>query len=534
MSEKLFFENLNIISEKFPSFYFFIDKNYKKNNYEFPSIQIENLNLENIDILYLYKITNQIPKKIIEWLSKDKNKKLIIIEDDVDKLHFFLYKKLAKSFLNNDQISIHYLFNENSLNEIIYKNPSNLIDVITLDKKSEKFEDLKDEIIKKNISSFYQMHNSIYSYKHFKNFFKNIDLLKDSFLANDLKDSFDKFSAIIVGAGPSLKYSIEKLKTLKNKALIIACGSAITLLSKNNITPHLAILIDPNFDEFLRVKEAFPVNVPVIYSTRVNNGIFSSLNGPIGYLKAAINGFFEAYLEKKINITQEYVGLELDEKALSVTSIAIEYAIYLGCKNIILDGVDLAYSENKEYLSNLIKDKKVSSDPFEKKVLDISKNNERIYTNYKWQIEKECFSNIAKNHKDINFLNATKDGLKIDDFLDISYDNLEEKYLNASLDVSSYVHLLIENSKLEISNDQIEDIKKEIKDSFEKTISFLKTLINSKKEYEKILALSDLEEEIAYNYFLIEPFYTFSKLDEENKYIKLYELALNFSKILND
>jgi hypothetical protein len=526
--KKIFSENLNILSEKYITPYFFIDKKYKKNNFLFPNIE-EDINLKNIDVLYIYKITNKLNEKILFWLE-NKNKKIIFLEDDIDKFHFFLYQKNAKNFLLNNKIDFLYLLEEKYLNEIIYKNPSNLIDIISFDKKNKKFEEIKEKIIKKNISSFYQVHNAIYSFKHFKNFFKNLDLLPESFLANDLKNSFDKFSAIILGAGPSLKYSFEKINKLKNKALIIACGSSISFLTKNNILPHLAILIDPNYDEFLRVQDSLLFEVPILYSTRVNYGIFSALNANKGYLKASIGGFFEAFIDEKLNIKGEYIGEELDEKALSVTSIGLSFAKYLGCKNIILDGVDLAYSENKLYAQDVKQDKKLDLDPFEKKILDISKNNKKIYTNHKWQLEKICFSNFAKNNKDINFINCSKDGLNIDNFLNISLDEVESKYLTSSLDVSSYLQLLIENSKLKISKKEIENIKCDIKDSFEKSISFLKILNNSKKEYEKILALSDLEEEIAYRYFLIEAFDVFNRSYENKKYEKLLDLANEFLK----
>lgn len=55
-------------------------------------------------------------------------------------------------------------------------------------------------------------------------------------------------SVFVVGSGPSLNESIEYIKKNYKKALIIACGSAISALINHGITPHIHVLQERNVD----------------------------------------------------------------------------------------------------------------------------------------------------------------------------------------------------------------------------------------------------------------------------------------------
>ncbi|MBN2479862.1 MAG: motility associated factor glycosyltransferase family protein [Parachlamydiales bacterium] len=519
-------ENLDILSEKNPYLFMllntYVSKTKKTSIFKFFE---KDIFLENVDFLFVYKPHQNISFKMFEkWLDNDE-KALIFFEDDLDHLLNFFKSKNAFDFLKRDNVFFHFFNDADSfLNELSSKYFSHEIDVITFQIEDEKFLSLKDQILKKMKISFLSHHDSFFSNKIFKNFYSNIDQLSKSFYANKLKNKFKNVPAIVCGAGPSLKYSYEKIKKLENSALIIAGGSAIKCLTLNNINPHLGVIIDPNLEEFNILKNSLAYEMPIIYSTRVNSGVFNTFNGPIGYIKAFIGGMFEIFIDEKFKLPFEYVGKELSETSLSVTSVCISYAKYLGCNPIILDGLDLSYSDNKKYATDSFDDKKIDNN--NKLIPAKSKDNKNIFTNHIFQIEKKCISDISKKLKNQKIYNATQSGLQIDNILDVSYEEILKKSKNfKEFDLKGYLHSLIQDSMLKIKDEDIEKLKKDIFESFKKSKEFLKIIISKNPEYKKILAEEDLKEEIAFKYFLFDLFYILEKRydDSMKKFQKLFE-----------
>ena len=353
---RVYQKNLKILSEKFPLIYmllltnsanpsslFLKQKVSKQNKFrvskeskDFDSLEKP---LNKLDTIYIYKCKNHsFLLELKKWIKK-KDKKLIFIEDSLQNLQSFFAFDIANTFLQNENVDFHFVQNiRKDLQGIITKSLSTNIEVITFEGFSKKFLNLKENILKNSLINFYSTHDSFYSHKLFKNFIKNLGVLKTSFLVNKFKDKFKNKPAIILGAGPSLNYSYEKLKILSNKALIIAGGSAITSLTNQNISPHLAVAIDPNFEEFKRLKDAISFEVPLLYSTRVNSGVFSAFNGDLGYIKAGINSFFEVFLDHELKIPEKYLKTKPDNMAMSVTTICLSLAKLFGCNPIIIDG----------------------------------------------------------------------------------------------------------------------------------------------------------------------------------------------------
>src|SRR5690606_38649969 len=59
-----------------------------------------------------------------------------------------------------------------------------------------------------------------------------------------LKNCCRNIPAIIVGSGPSLTKEIEKVKVMKDRAIIIAAGSSIQALQHSGLDPDLIVSID--------------------------------------------------------------------------------------------------------------------------------------------------------------------------------------------------------------------------------------------------------------------------------------------------
>ncbi|NGX34143.1 MAG: hypothetical protein K1060chlam1_00492 [Candidatus Anoxychlamydiales bacterium] len=545
---KIFDKNLEILQNKFPLIYMHLltKKERSKSSFlkgissESKSFNFLKNSLNNFDTLYIYKCKNNpFLIELKKWLKK-KDKKLIFIEDNLENLQNFFSFDIANSFLRNENVDFHYLNDiKKDVSSIIAKSISANIEVITFEKKkSKKFEILKENILKNSLINFFSTHDSLYSHRLFKNFIKNLDKLKSSFLVNKFKDKFKNKPAIILGAGPSLNYSYEKLKTFSNKALIIAGGSAITSLTNQNIEPHLAVAIDPNFEEFKRLKDSVSFQAPILYSTRVNFGVFNTFNGPRGYIKAGICSFFEVWLEKELEILGKYLKTKPDNMAMSVTTICLSLAKLFGCNPIIIDGVDLAFSENKNYASSITQNNnldKNQKDIGDQPIVLKDKNNKNVYSTLKWKIERDWLNIFAKKSKNTKFLNATKFGLQIDNFESGTYDFIEKKYLIEDFDFNGYIHSLSQNYMLtQVKDYNFESLKLKLKNSFLRCQSYLKDIIKNDPEYKAILAKEEIKDEIAYKYFLLEIEYTLNNcLEDKSKSQKLLDLSKNFLRELN-
>jgi len=546
-TKNYYIQNLDLLSNRFPKMYLLMlsQPSEKQQTKPFIKSDIEDTfddkkKLFSLDTIFIYKCTENIPfLKLNKWLG-NKNKKLIFIEDNLKSLVNFFQTKIANTLLKNEKVHFHFLSDISSfLKEVTPNTKTRQIDVFTFFKKNKKFQNLKENILQDSLISFFANHDRIYSFKIFKNFYSNLEKLKSSFLINKFKNKFKNMPAVITGAGPSLKYSFEKFKRIQNKALIIAGGSAITCLSKQNILPHLGVIIDPNFEEYQRMKDAFSFEIPIIYSTRVNFGVFNTFNGPLGYVKAGIGGFFEIFLEKELKIPTKHLLSENDEKALSVTTIAFMIAKLLGCNPIILDGIDLAYSENKQYALDIIEKNQIDTkrdDIGEKPRKAIDKNNKKVFTNLKWEIEKDWISSFAKNNKKIKFINAAKMGLKIDSIEDMPFDDIEKKYLKKQFDYKGYLHNLIEQHRLQYAQKKdFKALKLKLKKSFKKCQKYLKDIVKNDPEYIAILAKEDIQSEIAYRFFLIETYFTLSNFYQIDEiYVKLLELIDRYMLTFDD
>jgi len=532
-----FLENLDILSKKFPFLYLLMISKINTKKTSISKSSFTKLKIEHLDVLFIYKFVDESSYEIVKKWIINKNRRLYFFDDDLNNLKAFFQTKFANNLLKKENVSFHFFTKINQLIEQITPNiKTKKINVITFAKDNKKFQYLKREILQHSIISYFGNHDRIYSHKIFKNFYANLDKLKSSFLINKFKNKFKNMPAIVLGAGPSLKYSFETLKSLQNKALFVAGGSAITCLSNMNILPHLGVIIDPNFDEYERMRDSQSFEIPMIYSTRVNKGVFKTFNGPLGYIKGEICGFFEVWLDEQLKILDKSIYNKNLEKALTVTTVSLMITRLLGCNPIILDGIDLAYALNQRYSVDIIKNNKLNkkqSINCENYLLE-DKNNKKIFTNLNWEIERDWISFFAKTNKNIKFINATKNGLKIDGIVDMSLSEIQNKYLKDQFDYKSYVHFLIQQNMLyKAKNKDFNLIKLALKESFEKCRTYLQDIIDNKPEYKAILAKEEILNEIAYKYFLMEFDFTVNKFyKDSSNFRKLKEATELFIKEL--
>lgn len=195
---------------------------------------------------------------------------------------------------------------------------------ITLDRNT--FILLQDEFADNYLANMYDFFNNY-----------TIDGLYDCFKKIDK----EKRPAIVVSAGPSLDKNINELKKAKDKAFIIVVDTALKAVLRAGIVPDLTITIDPHKPLILFEDERIR-KLPMIFCIMSNKQVMDSQKGEkifFGDSESYIQAIFNKY-DKKLS-TLETGG--------SVACNAFSTAVFLGFKNIILVGQDLAYPNGKEH-----------------------------------------------------------------------------------------------------------------------------------------------------------------------------------------
>lgn len=212
---------------------------------------------------------------------------------------------------------------------------------------------------------------------------------------------------VIVSAGPSLNKNIHLLAEAKERALVIAVGSAITILETHGIVPHFRMAYDGN--------EACQNVFAVIDSTKC----------PLIYGNTLYDKVLPDYKGKKIRMVldsdrlTQYLGKKRQKNSTlirsgpSVANVAFDLAGQWGCPKVILVGQDLCYSGDRVHAPGAWdeKDRPCIDKNALIKVKDM--NQRDVYTSRAFLGMKTCFEELIRIHANVECINASEGGLTI-------------------------------------------------------------------------------------------------------------------------
>lgn len=423
------------------------------------------LKLDEIEVLYLYGMAlGHYALPLLEWLKEDPKRDLVFLEDDIEVLRLFLETEQAAQLLTHPQI--HFRLNlepsrwkaflEERANEFPYEH-AELIALESYQKKNPRHvKEMRLHLMRRTtVHHAIHMEESCYHILS-QNVFANFQRIDSAFYANPMQ--FEGVPAVICGAGPSLKEEMEFLRTLEERALIFAGGSAITSLSHAGILPHFGVAIDPNFEEYHRFRASSAFEVPLLYTNRLHPAVFQTCNGPHGYIHAMTGGPLEKWWEEEVGIEPISLKKGFDLEALSVTTTCLELAATMKCDPIILVGVDLAFTNDEIYASGIVNESRVflheRSDDMrapERLLKRKDRFGKPVYTLVKWIMESQAISRFAKKNRQATFINSTSGGIG---FPSLPYQKLKDLSFPPPFDLRGKVHQLIEKNRLQISADQ--------------------------------------------------------------------------------
>ena len=170
-----------------------------------------------------------------------------------------------------------------------------------------------------------------------KNILDNIPYFTQYRFDNRSQNKLSKKPVAIVGAGPSLDFSIDKLKGLTESAYIFSVDSVVTKLYENNIRPDAVFTVDAkkNVSDCLKKDQIIP-------------SLFLSLKSPHNWITSECPNkhFLSANIGTEDWLSENGFSKTIPKIIGNCGITAVNFALFLGCSPIMLFGMDHAIDED--------------------------------------------------------------------------------------------------------------------------------------------------------------------------------------------
>ena len=364
---------------------------------------------ERTEILYVYGVI-PINREIKEWLRRDQERQLILIEEGRKSPSSFDDRVEIDRLLGNPQVQLIRL-NEKNLQRVIEEGLYRPSECLVIPGKNRlfahHFSDLKMNA--EHRASLYRD----YGVPYLKNVLENS--LYPAFSGQLLEGRLRGIPAIICGAGPSLKKNLDVLKEIEKKATIFAGGSALDLLTKKQVPIDFGGCIDP--DHLLN-----PCECPLFFQNQVKRTSLIRAKGPL--IRMGPSGGFplERWLIPK---------LKPFDAGTHVGTFLTSVALFLGCNPIVFVGMDgcasggQVYFDQKEDLKR--RDQIGTWDRF----------GCPVFSRPDFLLGHRFFEHLARTNPHTLFLNATEGGLSMQEIVEKELDRVKKLYFVKKVDASS-------------------------------------------------------------------------------------------------
>ena len=160
-----------------------------------------------------------------------------------------------------------------------------------------------------------------------------------------LRNAFAGYSAIVLGAGPSLEPVLEWLKGRRERPLLICAFKALNALTAAGVTPDIVVCMDPK--QTLRHLGA--ANLSGIAAFAVEVGANAALVEAI--VDCPLLPFSGSDVTVELARAVDVANLPIVGTGGSAVHVALQLAVVFGCTDIALAGADFGFPENRLYAS---------------------------------------------------------------------------------------------------------------------------------------------------------------------------------------
>lgn len=309
---------------------------------------------------------------------------------------------------------------------------------------------------------------------------------------------FNEIPVILVSAGPSLNYTIQYLKEVKDKAIILALGSAIKILDSNNIIPHFRIAFDGSEAERNVFKGIDTEASALIFSDLLNYNILKDYKGK--KIRMVLDtDYISQYFQSEI-----YNANYVFESGFSVVNVALDVVLKLGFKKIIFIGQDLCYTEGSVHAKGTWRkdDNEVKFDG-SRFVNTTNVLGEKVYTDKPFLGMKDYLEQKIKLNNGITYINATERGLNIEGTINKTFLKVMEEDFNKQFDIENILNEVFNGEAENNTNiNKLRNLSLSLIDELEELIKIndyrLKKLKKLNKYFERGLGITKLQTELKY------------------------------------
>lgn len=538
----LFQDNLSALLERFPKVGFSLSLE-ETSCVAMPHADLRawaaKLPLAHIELLYVFGWDLSVYQALASWLVADTRRELVFLGDGIENCLAFLHVPGALEALANRQVHFTLLpltsaERREELRLLANRYPVSRLEIVKSPGLSTRrrhlFYRIRLELLRFTTLSHALHLDRLHSDRLFHHWLANLPRMARSFYANRMQGAFKNVPALICGAGPSLEKSLDLLKNAEQRLLIIAGGSTIAALSAQGITPHFCMALDPNFEEYLRFQNNLLQEVPLLFSTRLFPGVFQTWNGPTGYLRAGIGGVPEIWMEEALGFSDPLIGGSvLSEESISVTSICLAWAQFLGCNPIIFNGIDLAYTERRRYASGVEATEESwkeggvysAADRF---VVRKDRTGKAVHSAVRWVMEGASFSHFIKQYPEMQFFNATEGGLSVAGVPDLSLEQILQRYCLHEYDLRGRIMgAMAEAAMPENTEEILRQRVMHLRESVERVVAGIQVLLD------EIARMKERSQEAKTGRFVLAEM----TLREEDAYLLLfYDLFRVFANVM--
>ncbi len=212
-----------------------------------------------------------------------------------------------------------------------------------------------------------------------------------------LKEKFYGKTVIIVAAGPSLDDNIHELRIRNREETVLICVAKVAAkIIDAGVEPDYIIMSEGMPGARWQTKGIEDCQIPFIYISTLAANIVDEYNGP-RYI------VYQQGFEPATTYAGEQ-GITLYQSGGSVSTLALDIGIRMGCKKIICVGLDLGYPNEQTHGQGV--GRKIADVSQLRKVEGIY--SEYVYTNKPMDIYRKWIERRIKGEKTIEFINASQ------------------------------------------------------------------------------------------------------------------------------
>lgn len=301
---------------------------------------------------------------------------------------------------------------------------------------------------------FYINTKERFSVENANNILNNAVYIEHSCFLDYFAGKFEDVSCVVVSAGPSLEKNIDTLKGMENRVLIITGGRTLKPLLDNGIRPHFVVSVDASYANFELFENVLDCDVPLVAPWVCNKEIIKKYKGEKIFSNSTeIDGLDMRFFGRKI--------YEIYANG-TVSTTQIDFARWIGCKNIALIGQDLADTGGKTH-ADIASHGKDNREKYRKNIKVKGNVEEFVYTHEIFKHFIDILAHYFEMTEDIiNVTNCTEGGAYIQG---TNVSTLEEFLNKNAVDDRNFekeINDIIINNKRKGNSDKIYELFKEI------------------------------------------------------------------------